>query len=110
MDKGDGFGSDAVKLALEAGEDWRINDRKFEDKTVIGPAVCVAIAGVEMNECDFEENAEMVFWEGPPHMTIGVIHLDNVSFRRCHFRGIAFIGPAAQVAQWRATIGGGERG
>jgi hypothetical protein len=106
MDKGNGSGSDVVKLALEAGDDWRIRDREFEDKTVIGPAVCDAVAGLEVHECEFEETPEMVFWEGPPHMTIGVIHLENVAFRRCHFRGIAFMGPAAQVAEWRATIGG----
>jgi hypothetical protein len=102
--EGNGKSSGVVKLALEAGDDWRIRNRTFEDVEIVGPAVCAMISGVSLDGCTFEESAEMVFWEAPDHGVIGLVGLESCTFRNCRFRGVAFLGVAEDVQEWRASV------
>lgn len=102
---GNGSEREIVKLAIEAGDDWRIRNRKWSNKEIVGPAVC-ALSNCSITNSSFEESAEMIIWAAPTgHPVIGLVGLENVGFDNCHFRGVAFVVPPNEVEAMRGRLG-----
>ena len=101
---GNGSEREIVKLAVEAGDDWRIRNRKWSNKEIVGPAVC-AISNCSISNSSFEESAEMIIWAAPTdHAVIGLVALEGVEFDNCHFRGVAFVVPPNEVETMRRQL------
>jgi hypothetical protein len=79
-----------------------IKHRRFENVEIRGPAVLAPLGGVSIVECGFEGSIDSLVITVPDGaVKLGVIGLEQVSFRRCRFRNIALIG-TDELAQ---TIG-----
>lgn len=99
----------SVRLALEVDERSKISGRHFEDVDVFGPAVCVLVGGKgELDQCEFDAPAPKVFWEIPERDLVGLVRLQDCTFTRCRFHGVAFVGPAATVEGIQSSMAGEE--
>jgi hypothetical protein len=83
-----------VKIADLVDSRSRIEDRKFEDAEILGPAVLAPLEGVHFLNSMFEGTFESVFREVPEgQMLLGVVGLQRVIFDRCKFTNIGIVGP-----------------
>ena len=103
---GSGSEQEIIKLAVEAGDDWRIRNRKWVNKQIVGPAVC-ALSHCSITNSTFEETAEMIVWAAPKDQAIiGLVGLEHVEFDHCSFRGVSFLAPQDEVEAIRQQFRG----
>jgi hypothetical protein len=82
-----------VKIADLADSRSLIEDRKFEDCEILGPAVLAPLEGVHFLNSQFEGPFESVFREVPEGVSLrGVVGLRRVIFDRCEFTNIGIVG------------------
>ena len=91
-------GREVIHLASEADANYKVRGRVFDGVDIHGPAVCVLIGGLgELTNCTFDAPAHMTFWEVPDRDLVGLIRIQDTSFRNCRFFGVGFVGPAEAV-------------
>ena len=72
-----------------------IEGRTIEDCTIIGPTMILMGGATIIQSCGFDAPPDILVVEtGPnPRGLVGAILVKDTVFRRCHFRGIGFVGP-----------------
>jgi hypothetical protein len=84
----------ALQPAVEDGRTFVARGTEFDDCDVYGPGVFVLAEGsVEdtFHKCDWEEEWH-AFWPATKRgRYVGAIALANCRFRRCNFKGVAFV-------------------
>lgn len=86
-----------ISSLLPPGAGNIIRGRTFEDVNVVGPAIVTPIINVALESCKFPirdgGSINEILWEITlPRVVVGVIGLENCSFRHCKFIGIGFMG------------------
>lgn len=83
-----------LSSAVEAGRTFVARKTEFEDCDIYGPGVLVLAEGTfrdTFHKCDWEEEWE-AFWPATKRgRYVGIIALENCTFRRCNFKGVAFV-------------------
>lgn len=96
---------DIVRLADRVGPNATIENAKFLDSLVVGPAVLLPIDDVTIHDCQFEGLPDSFLIEVPANQPVaGVIGLRSVVFERCVFRDVAIAGTSDGLAQVRASL------
>lgn len=81
-----------VKIADLADSHSVVQDRKFEDCQILGPAVLAPLEGVHFLNSGFDGTFDSIFREVPEgQMLIGVVGLQRVIFDRCQFTNIGIV-------------------
>lgn len=67
-----------------------IQDVRFDNCQIVGPAVIASVDRVVMNSCHFDADFDSMFWVVPDWRTsiVGAIGLIRVEFYACRFREI----------------------
>lgn len=82
-----------VKIADLVDSRSLVEDRRFEDCEILGPAVLAPLEGVHFLNSTFDGVFEAVFREVPDGLLlIGVVALRRVIFDRCKFTNIGIVG------------------
>jgi hypothetical protein len=83
-----------LSSAVEAGRTFVARRTEFDNCDIYGPGVFVLAEGSVENtfhKCDWEEEWR-AFWPATkPERYVGVVALENCIFRRCSFKGVAFV-------------------
>jgi len=88
-----------VKIADLADSRSLVEDRRFEDCEILGPAVLAPLEGVHFLSGSFDGPFEAVFREVPEGTPIrGVVGLRRVIFDRCTFTNIGIVGTHEFIA------------
>lgn len=94
-----------VRLADRVGFNSSIEDAKFVEALIVGPAVVVPLTNVSFHNCTFEGTLESIFIEIDPERPIqGLISLRTVIFERCEFRNVSIAATRDEVARGRARL------
>lgn len=100
---------DVIKLATEADQNYKIRGRVFDGVDIHGPAVCVLIGGQgELTNCTFDAPPTMTFWEAPDRDLVGLIRIQDTSFRNCRFFGVGFVGPEETIRAIHESFAAGD--
>ncbi len=88
-----------IKIADLADSRSLVEDKRFEDCEILGPAVIAPLEGVHFLNSSFGGNFESVFREVPQGLPlIGVVALRRVIFDRCQFTNIGIVGTHEFIA------------
>jgi hypothetical protein len=84
-----------------------IEDLRFENCEIVGPAVLAVLDGNTFNGCGFEGDADAVIWEvEPDRRVIGAVGLRRVEFYGCSFKRIGLAMTPELAAVFRHQLGG----
>ncbi len=93
---------DVIRIVDKVGINSLIEDQKFENALIVGPAVLAPIDRATIEDCTFDGTPDSIFIEVPEgRRVLGVIGLKNTSFRRCEFRNIAIMGTPKAIRGFR---------
>lgn len=84
-----------------------IQDVRFENCTLIGPAVLAGLQDVVMSGCVFEAPFDVLFWIVPDSRTAvaGAVGLVRVEFYSCRFQDIGLTVSESNLAGTRREFG-----
>lgn len=101
--------SEVIRLADLATVSDIVEDRRFEDCMLVGPAVLVLLDSVDLISCGFEGSAEAMLWELPADRTQvqGAIGLRRCSFIGCRFQRVGFAGTPEVMEMFRRSTATG---
>jgi hypothetical protein len=106
---------EAVRLVDLVDPDLIIRDRLFEGQDMLGPAVMTPVSGTIIEgdtlwAIPAEGNAESAIWERPPGgYVVGVIGIENCTFRSCRFINVGLAGPPDFLRAFRELTVGDEK-
>jgi hypothetical protein len=86
-----------------------IQGQRFENCTIVGPAVLALMGRVTLTHCFFDApTADALFWPVPPErgQVLGAIGVRDTEFYSCRFQRIGFAGPP----ELRESFAHAERG
>lgn len=93
---------DIIRIVDKAGVDSLIENARFENALIVGPAVLAPLDHVTIANCRFDGDPDTLLIEvDEGRRVVGVIGLRNVTFERCEFRNVGLIGTHQNVAQFR---------
>lgn len=100
-----------VRIADLAVTDDVIQDVRFENCQIVGPAVLAPLEDTTINGCSFDSQGPLeLFWLIPPtrESVIGAIGLVRVEFFACRFQRIGLAVPEAHAEQFLRGFGQGQ--
>jgi hypothetical protein len=99
---------DTVRITDLVVTDDFIEDVRFENCQIIGPAVLAPLQGCTFYACEFDsQGPDELFWIIPPERSsfIGAIGLLRVEFYACRFQRIGLAVPKIMVEEFRSGFG-----
>ena len=98
---------DVVRIVDKVGLNSLIENERFENALIVGPAVLAPLEHATIENCTFDGTPESIFIEVPEgRRVLGVIGLRNTSFRRCEFRNVAIMGTPKAIREFRKGFSG----
>lgn len=101
---------DVVRITDHVGPDSYVRGERFEDATIVGPAMLALDHDVTVRGCTLwmpGSDPTSVFIEVPVGQRIvGVVGLADVAFERCEFQNIAWIGTRNTLDLFRRDLFG----
>ncbi|GAB2456516.1 hypothetical protein GCM10027062_40940 [Nocardioides hungaricus] len=85
-----------------------IEDYRFVNCRVVGPAVLGIVDGVVFNHCQFEGEFSAFFWEVDPSrrpLVMGAVGLKNVEFHSCSFQAVGIAGSPEFGVEFEKSFG-----
>ncbi len=93
-----------VRITSLAYDNDILEDLRFENCQIIGPALLYLMEDVGLDDCEFDTpDFESTFWPVEPerHNIVGPIGLRNVHFTSCAFSRIGFAVNRDEIARLR---------
>ena len=97
---------ETIRLAEMAGDDGVVENSRFKDCYVKGPAVLLVEGEFNLVDNEFEGDPEAFLWEIPPsrERVIGAISIKDTSFEGCKFANVGLAGYPESIERIRQGI------
>jgi hypothetical protein len=100
------YRNETVRIAELTVVTDMLDNLRFENCQIIGPAVLVLLDHITMSNCSFDApDPNSMFWIIPPDRpgVVGAVGVVNCEFFSCQFQRVGFAGPVELKARFEGA-------